>query len=86
MAGGRTVLSEVRGKADRGYHAIRTSFTHRMVLGLDFLIGTDIIATILVPTLEEIVLLASIVGVRSVLAYSLAKEAIDLDETPAPGP
>lgn len=56
----------------------RTVLRHRfgsyLLLGLEFLIAADIILTITHPTLEEIAILASIVGIRTVISYFLDKE------------
>jgi uncharacterized membrane protein len=43
-------------------------------LGLEFQIGSDILATAVAPTFEEVALLAAIVVIRTVLNYFLAKE------------
>ncbi|MFA7575120.1 MAG: DUF1622 domain-containing protein [Arcobacteraceae bacterium] len=56
----------------------RTTLRHRfgsyLLLGLEFLIAADIILTISQPSLEEIIILASIVGIRTIISYFLDKE------------
>jgi uncharacterized membrane protein len=43
-------------------------------LALDFEIGSDILKTILVPSVTELKILAVIVGIRIVFSWSLSKE------------
>jgi uncharacterized membrane protein len=45
-----------------------------MLLALDFEVGSDILKTILVPSVTELTILAVIVGIRIVLSWSLSKE------------
>ena len=45
-----------------------------MLLALDFEIGSDILKTILIPSVRELTMLAVIVGIRIVLSWSLSKE------------
>jgi uncharacterized membrane protein len=45
-----------------------------MLLALDFKIGSDILKTILVPTITALTILAVVVGIRIVLSWSLATE------------
>jgi uncharacterized membrane protein len=49
-----------------------------LLLGLEFLISADIIATIVDPTLNGIAILASIVAIRTVISYFLEKEVLEL--------
>ncbi|HYJ02611.1 MAG TPA: DUF1622 domain-containing protein [Nitrososphaeraceae archaeon] len=53
---------------------IRLSLTRSMLLALDFEIGSDILKTILIPSVRELTILAVIVGIRIVLSWSLSKE------------
>jgi len=45
-----------------------------ILLGLEFLIAADIIRTILQPTKEDLIILGSIVAIRTVLSYFLNME------------
>ena len=45
-----------------------------MLLALDFEVGSDILKTILVPSANELSILAVVVGIRIVLSWSLSKE------------
>ncbi|MDD4363141.1 MAG: DUF1622 domain-containing protein [Atribacterota bacterium] len=72
-----------RFKGLRPYYE-RTILRHRfgsyLLLGLEFLIAADIILTISQPSLEEIIILASIVGIRTVISYFLDKEMSSSDK------
>lgn len=45
-----------------------------LLLGLELLIAADIIATIISPTLKEVTILGSIVGIRTIINYFLNRE------------
>ena len=53
---------------------IRLHLGSYLVLGLDFQLGANILATAVSPTFEEVQLLAAIVVIRTVLTYFLSKE------------
>lgn len=53
---------------------IRLSLARSLLLALDFEVGSDILRTILVPSMTELTILAVIVTVRIVLSWSLSKE------------
>ena len=53
---------------------IRLNLTRGILLALDFEIGSDILKTILLPSVRELTILAVIVGIRIVLSWSLSKE------------
>jgi uncharacterized membrane protein len=57
---------------------IRGEFAQLIVLGLDFFIASDIITTLSVPTLDEVLRLGGIVLIRSVLTFLLSKETAEL--------
>lgn len=65
-------------KHSSDYNAIRVDFTSKIVLALEFFIAADLIRTILQPTLNEVIVLAVIVGIRTVVGYSLNKEVKEL--------
>ena len=64
---------------------IRLRLARGMLLALDFEVGSDILKTVLVPSLNELSILAVVVGIRIVLSWSLSKEIdnhnIDLRNT-----
>jgi uncharacterized membrane protein len=53
---------------------IRLRLDRGLLLALDFEVGSDILKTILVPSVRELTILAVIVGVRIALSWSLSKE------------
>ncbi|PKL69667.1 MAG: hypothetical protein CVV30_08955 [Methanomicrobiales archaeon HGW-Methanomicrobiales-1] len=57
------------------YNQIRREFTDKIVFGLEFLIAADILATLLSPSQQDLINLAVIVVIRTVLGYFLSKEA-----------
>ena len=53
---------------------IRLRLARGLLLALDFEVGSDILKTILVPSTNELSILAVVVGIRIVLSWSLSKE------------
>jgi uncharacterized membrane protein len=53
---------------------IRLRLARGLLLALDFEVGSDILKTILVPSVRELSILAIIVGIRIALSWSLSKE------------
>lgn len=49
-----------------------------LVLGLEFLIGADILRTIIAPTFDDLIMLSVIVVIRTVLAVSIEFELTHL--------
>jgi len=65
---------------------IRLYLGRYLVLGLEFQLGADILATAVAPTFEEVQLLAAIVVIRTVLNYFLQKELQSEREQTPPAP
>src|SRR4051812_29430771 len=63
---------------------IRLYLGRFLVLGLEFQLAGDILATAVSPTFEEVRLLAAIVVIRTVLNYFLQKEIEREQALPAP--
>ncbi len=74
VAVARILQTEVL-KKDHPYNDIRRDFTFKIIFALEFFIAADVLKTLISPTREEIILLGAIVGIRTVLAYFLSKEA-----------
>jgi uncharacterized membrane protein len=53
---------------------IRLYLGQYLVLGLEFQLGADILATAVAPTLDEVILLGAIATIRTVLNYFLSQE------------
>lgn len=56
------------------YVESRNHLGHSLSLSLEFLIGADILRTAISPTWQDIGMLASIVGIRTVLNFFLTRE------------
>lgn len=78
LASVKTLLREIR-MSPFEYNDIRRDFTHKIIFGLDFLIASDILKTIVAPTQNEIIMLGAIVVIRTMLGYFLGKEATEID-------
>ena len=77
MGVGRAILRYVRSFAAQGpLHtaSVRLQLGQSMVMGLEFQVAADILRTALRPTLNDMVLLAALIGVRTVLNYLLERE------------
>ncbi len=70
----RTLKREILRFQDLSYLDIHRDFTHKIVFGLDFLISGDVLRTIVAPTLEKVIFLGAIVGIRTVMVFFLTKE------------
>lgn len=56
------------------YEDIRKEFTNKILFGLELLIVGDILGTIRKPAVDELILVGTIVVIRTVLGYFLSKE------------
>jgi len=74
IATGKVLLLETK-KRNYTYNRIRLELTGKIVFGLEFLIAADILATIISPSQEELIMLAVVVVIRTVLGFFLEKEA-----------
>jgi uncharacterized membrane protein len=75
----KVIARELR-RSSEGYNDIRLDFTTKIVLGLEFFIAADLIKSILQPTLNDVIVLAVIVAIRTVVGYSLNSELKELSE------
>ncbi len=71
----KTLRYEIRRSIDLSYPDIRRDFTNKIVFGLDFLVASDILKTIVAPSQQEILFLGATVSIRTVMGYFLTKEA-----------
>ena len=67
-------------KREKNYNDIRLDFTSKIVLGLEFFIAADLIKSILEPTFSQLIVLAIIVAIRTVVGYSLSHEIRELEK------
>ncbi|SNQ60344.1 DUF1622 domain-containing protein [Candidatus Methanoperedens nitratireducens] len=77
----RTLQLELKRSIDISFHDIRRDFTHKIVFGLDFLVASDILKTIVAPSQQEILFLGATVSIRTVMGYFLTKEAAEFDSS-----
>ena len=59
---------------------LRADFGTYLLLGLEFLIASDILKTVVDPTLDELAILGGVVIVRTILSVFLNKEIKELAE------
>lgn len=59
----------------------RVTLGSYLLLGLEFLIASDIIQTIVDPSFEELIILAGVVVLRTILSVFLNKEIKEIKET-----
>ncbi len=70
----RTLVTKPPKEQTQDKETIRLRLARGMLLALDFEVGSDILKTVLVPSLNELSILAVVVGIRIVLSWSLSKE------------
>ncbi|MDB5671868.1 MAG: hypothetical protein JWO25_2827 [Alphaproteobacteria bacterium] len=76
LAAGRFLWSGLRGAGwQAAYQACRSNLGRGILLGLELLVGADIISTITAPlTFESVALLGGIIAIRTFLSFSLETE------------
>jgi uncharacterized membrane protein len=75
IATGRFVAALRRREGKRAYERYRADLGRGILLGLEFLVGSDIIATVTAPlTWQSVGLLGAIVLIRTLLSFSLETE------------
>ena len=53
---------------------VRQHFGFYLLMGLEYMIGADIVRTLVRPTLQELAILGALVAIRTVTSYFLNKE------------
>ena len=74
------VLSIEILKRKTSYNAVRMDFTPKLLIGLEFFIAGDLIKSILEPNLNQVIILAIIVAIRTVVGFSLGREVRELED------
>ena len=64
-------------KKPYNYQHIRKELTNKIVFGLEFFIAADILETVRDPSQEELLLLGTVVLIRTILGYFLSKEVTE---------
>src|SRR6266487_424859 len=71
----RSELAAMRGgNVEAARRKLRQILGYYLLLGLEFLIAADIIETLMKPTTQDLIVLGAIVGIRTVISYSLNSE------------
>lgn len=66
-------------KKNTNYNDVRLDFTPKILIGLEFFIAADLIKSILQPSFDQVVILAIIVAIRTVVGFSLNREIKELE-------
>jgi uncharacterized membrane protein len=77
----KTEFSRVKGKYSiLRVRIIRADLGTYLLLSLELLIAADVIKTILEPGIQELIILAGIVFLRTILSFFLNKEIQEIDK------
>ena len=68
------ILRKSAEEQTRAKETIRLRLARGLLLALDFVVASDILKTIIVPSITELTILAVVVGIRIVLSWSLSNE------------
>ncbi|MDL2314732.1 DUF1622 domain-containing protein [Bacteroidales bacterium OttesenSCG-928-C19] len=75
------IRNEFKGATkSSGIRKIRADFGGYLLFGLELLIGADILKTVAEPNYQDLIILAGIVILRTVLSVFLNREIKDLQE------
>lgn len=66
--------AEVVLSGNRSYRGVRIGLVHPLVFALDLFVAADLIATVLAPTLHEVIIVAITAAVRIALGLALEHE------------
>lgn len=75
----KTEFKKIAHTPIRMLQKIRCEMGIYILLGLDFLIVSDIIQTILDLSIEEIIKLSSLILLRTIISYFLGKEIVEIE-------
>ncbi len=75
----KTEFKNIAHTSFRKLQRIRCEMGIYILLGLDFLIVSDIIQTILDLNVEEIIKLSALILLRTIISYFLGKEILELE-------
>jgi uncharacterized membrane protein len=76
----RYLIKSPNEKPENSINAIRLNLGRVLVLGLEFIVGADLIGTTTAPDYYSIGIVACIVTIRTVLSYTLNREIASLSE------
>jgi uncharacterized membrane protein len=61
-------------KKFHSYENAKRTYVQKLILALDFFVAADLLKLVVMPNMEEIILIALIVAIRTLLNYSLSRE------------
>ena len=67
-------------KKNTSYNDVRMDFTPKLLIGLEFFIAGDLIKSIIEPNLSQVIVLAIIVAIRTVIGFSLGREVREIEQ------
>lgn len=70
---------EFKPDTNKGIRTIRVKFGSYLLLGLELLISADIIRTIIEPGYDELIILAGVVIIRTLMSVFLNREVKELE-------
>jgi uncharacterized membrane protein len=68
----RTLVTKPPKEQTQDKETIRLRLARGMLLALDFEVGSDILKTVSVPSINELSILAVVVGIRIILSWSMS--------------
>lgn len=74
MALARLALVAVHRDSERGFPRVRLGLARYLAVGLEFQLASDLLATAVAPSYEQIGKLAAVATIRTALNYFLARE------------
>ncbi len=78
------IVASVIRRQPPDYSAIRREYSKKIVLALEFFIANDLVRTILEVSLNLVIVLAFIVGIRTVVGLSTNHELKELEQNELP--
>ncbi|MCP4646196.1 MAG: DUF1622 domain-containing protein [bacterium] len=72
-----TKVLKIEFKSKKKFHPyenVKRTYVQKLILSLDFFVAADLLKLVVQPTIDEIILIALIVAIRTLLNYSLNKE------------
>nr|MBC7246106.1 DUF1622 domain-containing protein [Chloroflexota bacterium] len=73
----RTIIHHIRDRLRLDLDCLphlRTQLIESLIMGLEFQLAADVLKTAISPTLNQVILLAALIGLRAALSYLLERE------------
>jgi uncharacterized membrane protein len=78
----RLACSKQLSKTSIGINPIRLNLGRNLILGLEFIVASDLISTTTAPDYYSVGIVAVIVLIRTVLSFSLNRELMTINQEP----